>query len=506
MGHKNSKQHDGNSPQETSNNNTTIATNNTNNNNVNNNINNAEHEPVTQSNFEAHLRRYQEHTDPPDAQAIGNWLYPPANPTCKPPNNPNYLQPLSKEFDHDIKLLFCADFLENQEFIEYVNKEIFKDEKPTRHEDHKCVGALGRKININFVGAAWWHSLGALYNSRDARASVLRNGKFHAAVVISELAPHEYLTRTIQEYVRHKDFPQFIVVLVLHTENITQEDKDNFFQKLDCPKLLKDCIVVRFIKVDPSSSPKTGELGPIESEICRLVHFLLIYVRPATKPKRLHTTSTSEACVMSGDLTNKENEVRRQYAADSTEIQEERTKLLAVLQDRARITGPEMDKLIGEFPKWLTRPIDPAKRTLLHLICGARKEEEEGLQKPVEFLLNQGADPNALDVQGKTPLHYACANGLAKSVQILVKQKGIKLNIKDYDSYATPLMRACYSLQVEIIPILVAAGADVRIPNAHDFTPMQYVRGYALEGSNPKCEEILSALGFPGTIDFPGID
>ena len=42
----------------------------------------------------------------------------------------------------------------------------------------------------------------------------------------------------------------------------------------------------------------------------------------------------------------------------------------------------------------------------------------------IQWLVQQGADPNAINAEGSTPLHAAAANGQEASIQILLDQPG----------------------------------------------------------------------------------
>ena len=66
-----------------------------------------------------------------------------------------------------------------------------------------------------------------------------------------------------------------------------------------------------------------------------------------------------------------------------------------------------------------------------------RRAAAEGKHGDIEGLINQGAGINNPDINGWTPLHFACNNGHVKAVNLLV-EKGADVNLCD-DAGATPL-------------------------------------------------------------------
>lgn len=66
----------------------------------------------------------------------------------------------------------------------------------------------------------------------------------------------------------------------------------------------------------------------------------------------------------------------------------------------------------------------------------------------VEFLLSQNmVDVNVRCAQGKTALHWAASKGSARSVALLVKQKNVNINAKDFTKkQLTPLLCALHAL------------------------------------------------------------
>ena len=73
--------------------------------------------------------------------------------------------------------------------------------------------------------------------------------------------------------------------------------------------------------------------------------------------------------------------------------------------------------------------------------------------KMVEFLLKAGADVNAKDKEGATPLHYAAINDATKLVEFLLKA-GANVNEKTY-SGITPLEAAIHANSSATAEVLI---------------------------------------------------
>lgn len=89
----------------------------------------------------------------------------------------------------------------------------------------------------------------------------------------------------------------------------------------------------------------------------------------------------------------------------------------------------------------------------------------------VHKLINSGADVNASDHAGWTPLHFAAEYQRADVVDVLIGA-GAEVNAKERHGN-TPLFRAVFSSkgQGETISKLLRAGADPDITNNHGVTP-----------------------------------
>jgi hypothetical protein len=91
------------------------------------------------------------------------------------------------------------------------------------------------------------------------------------------------------------------------------------------------------------------------------------------------------------------------------------------------------------------------RRTLLH---GAANR---GTIKAVKWLLQNGADPNALDEGGRTPLHVCAERNTSTSVLKLLIEAGSQLNARG-SSGKTPLDYARDNGRAQVVEYLVSTG------------------------------------------------
>ncbi|MCD6046295.1 MAG: ankyrin-3-like, partial [Gammaproteobacteria bacterium] len=101
------------------------------------------------------------------------------------------------------------------------------------------------------------------------------------------------------------------------------------------------------------------------------------------------------------------------------------------------------------------------KEGLTPLHCWARWDE--GDNPTAQLLLDKGADVNAKDKEGKTPLFYAVNKKDVSRAQLLL-DKGADVNAKDKEGN-TPLFCAVHNKDVPLAQLLLDKGADV---NAKD--------------------------------------
>lgn len=87
--------------------------------------------------------------------------------------------------------------------------------------------------------------------------------------------------------------------------------------------------------------------------------------------------------------------------------------------------------------------------------------------------LQQGANPNIQDPNGRTPLHFVAGLGLAPAVALLI-HFGAQVNIRDNDDL-TPIHMASGYTNAQTLRILVGAGADIDIAGKTQGKPLEVI-------------------------------
>jgi cytohesin len=97
-----------------------------------------------------------------------------------------------------------------------------------------------------------------------------------------------------------------------------------------------------------------------------------------------------------------------------------------------------------------------------------------GHNEIAELLIVEGAEVNAKNRDGFTPLHYAAGKGLKEVVELLIA-KGADVNAKGRGLEKSPLLLAAYDGHKEIVELLIGWGADVNVKFLDGRTTLNWV-------------------------------
>ncbi len=105
----------------------------------------------------------------------------------------------------------------------------------------------------------------------------------------------------------------------------------------------------------------------------------------------------------------------------------------------------------------------------------------EGRVADMEHLLIRGANPNAADAQGFTPLHFAAQQGALAAARLLLDGGA---NVDAANAHGnTPLWVAVFNSNgwQDMIELLVSYGADPTFTNNAGQSPIEFARRVGLQ-------------------------
>ena len=108
----------------------------------------------------------------------------------------------------------------------------------------------------------------------------------------------------------------------------------------------------------------------------------------------------------------------------------------------------------------------------------------------IRLLISEGADVNASNKDGGTPLMYAANYSSTTEIVTLLIEAGADVNARHHNDGWTVLF---FSKTPEIVTLLIEAGADVNAMNDNGFTPLWFANPRF--GSTPEIIKILKAAG-----------
>lgn len=165
-------------------------------------------------------------------------------------------------------------------------------------------------------------------------------------------------------------------------------------------------------------------------------------------------------CVVSGDIpshgtyfTDRQERARKLYLASLSENRE------GLVKDKA-----SADQVVTEerLDQWLDDGAD-INEELSNAVTGTDKER-------AAFLLERGADIDALNLMGLAPLHTAARERDSEMITFLL-ERGANPNQLDQDGW-TPLLHAAFRNHVPSVEALVKGGANMEIAAPSGVTPL----------------------------------
>ncbi len=146
--------------------------------------------------------------------------------------------------------------------------------------------------------------------------------------------------------------------------------------------------------------------------------------------------------------------------------------------------------LLDETPN-LVNEVDNRHSTPLHFAS------DQGRIEVMTFLLANGADLTAIDVDGDTPLHWAAMAGKDDAVKLLLDHDA-EINARNH-SDATPVLYATQARRYSTVESLAQYGSDLELANDYRRTPLIW---NCREGGNLEMARLLLRLGAdPNALD-----
>ena len=119
--------------------------------------------------------------------------------------------------------------------------------------------------------------------------------------------------------------------------------------------------------------------------------------------------------------------------------------------------------------------VDSLGRTALHHVCQCSGGDAADVTGIVEILAAAGADPNARDVNGSTPLHVAASRNCSNAVAALVCIYGDRVRVSDIDGNGmSPLHIAALSDAAEAALLLIPRVKNIETVDKPGRTVLHY--------------------------------
>ena len=159
---------------------------------------------------------------------------------------------------------------------------------------------------------------------------------------------------------------------------------------------------------------------------------------------------------------------------------------------------PELCEILLQRDVKNNSTVDESGNQPLHLAC------KQYNSKTVKVMVFHGADGNAVNKHGQTPLHIVSSGkkDCPELCEILLRCDDAKINAVDGDGNQ-PLHLACQQCYTETLQVMVCCGADVNAVNKHGQTPLHIVSS-GKQDCPELCEILLKHDAKTGAVDEDG--
>jgi ankyrin repeat protein len=148
-----------------------------------------------------------------------------------------------------------------------------------------------------------------------------------------------------------------------------------------------------------------------------------------------------------------------------------------------------MTELMNQFAA--TNPTNPTESIDMRLIEAVQFNLNDDTTR-VAQLIADGANPNAVDDDGDTPLNYACVEGDdSRAVITLLLEKGADPNMASGEDRDTPLGHVALNASANLVKILIDYGANISMDNGYGHNPL----GLSVIGDRIENTTLLLAKG-----------
>ena len=232
-----------------------------------------------------------------------------------------------------------------------------------------------------------------------------------------------------------------------------------------------------------SSTKKPSSPGDVEGLSLEVVNSVSV---PSGPLNWIPSSSPSSSTVGVSDVVDDNDWYREAYCVEGSAVE-----LTHALTDLA-FSGEsgQLSKLLRKLPRGSdVSHVSSFPRGRCALAYASLNGDSESISQ----LIAKGASPTAVDAaSGLSPIHWASFSGDASSVETLLRQTSVDINVKSRDQRWTPLHFACYYGNVAVLQVLLH-DTKIRL-NPRDKggrTPV-FVAAYA---GHLKCLEMLKSAG-----------